>query len=130
MCCVFGHEVVHHLLLLLGANRTARWWPSLFSWLALRFTTIFITRPCGGFPCSLLDNQEDTNTGRCVFEKLSARCLQRRPFWHRNHSHCGDIEHAKSARGGCDTFRRTTGVGNTYILVYDVYIFSISVQVV
>ena len=48
----------------------------------------------------LLEKQEGANTKRYVFGKLSARCFQRRSFWHRHYSNCGDIEHGKSAQGG------------------------------
>ena len=67
----------------------------------------------GGFPKTrLLDNQEgadSADTERYVFGKLSDRCFQRRPFWHRHYSnysnysnyyHCGDIDHGESTQGG------------------------------
>ena len=47
----------------------------------------------GGVIARLLDNQEDANTKRCVFGKLSAGCFQRRACWHRHYSTCGDIEY-------------------------------------
>ena len=53
-----------------------------------------------GFPSSVLDNQDGANTERFVVGKVSARCLQRRPFWHRQHLNCGDTEHGKSAQAG------------------------------
>ena len=40
------------------------------------------------------------NTERHVSGKLSARCFQRRPFWHRHYSNCGDFDHGKSAQEG------------------------------
>ena len=59
-----------------------------------------ISHPTGAvLQARLLDNQEDANTERYVFGKLSARCFQRRLFWHRHYSNCGGIEHGKSAQG-------------------------------
>ena len=65
-----------------------------------------ISHPSGVvFQARLLDNQEGANTERYVFGKLSARCFQPRACWHRHHSNCGDIEHGKSAPGGCNIHR-------------------------
>ena len=67
-------------------------------------TTVYITHHTPGavFRARLLDNQEGPcpNTERYVFGMLSTRCAQRRPFWHRHYSNCGDINHGKSAEGG------------------------------
>ena len=63
-----------------------------------------ITSLWGGFPNSIARQprgcQYRTNTERYVFGKLSATCFQRRPFWHRQYSSCGDIELGKLAQGG------------------------------
>ena len=50
--------------------------------------------PGAVFHARLLDNQEGTHPKRPVFGKLSARCSQCPPFWHRwNYSNCcGDID--------------------------------------
>ena len=56
--------------------------------------------PGAGFQARLLDNQEGANTERYVSGKLSARCFQRPPSWHRHYSNCGDIDHGKSAQAG------------------------------
>ena len=66
-------------------------------------TTVNITHPPGAtFQAQLLDNQEGANIERYVFRKLSARCLQRRPFRHRHYRYpnCRDIGHGKSAQRG------------------------------
>ena len=55
--------------------------------------------PRAGFQARLL-MQEGANTERYVFGKLSPRCSQRRPLWHRQYSDCGDIDHGQSAQGG------------------------------
>ena len=62
---------------------------------------MYIILPPGTFlQARLLDNQEGAETERYVFGKPSARCFQRRPFWRRHHSSCGDVENGESAQGG------------------------------
>ena len=78
-------------------------------------TTVCITHPPGAvFQGRLLENQEGANTERYVFGKLSARCFQRRPCWHRHYSSCGDIDHGKSAQG---CVMHTVLYGNRHSLV-------------
>ena len=59
-------------------------------------------------PRPLLDNQEGANAERCIFGKLSARCFQRRHFWHRHTFPTVEISIAENCpRGGwCYIHRR------------------------
>ena len=70
------------------------------------YRTVYISPPGALIQARFLKNQEGANTERYVFGKLSARCFQRRPFRDRHYFNCGDIEHGRSAQGGCDVHRR------------------------
>ena len=72
---------------------------------------MYITPPWGGFQARLFDKQEGVNTERYVFGKLSMRCSQRRPIWHRHYSNCGDIDNGISARRGVIYSTRYTVYG-------------------
>ena len=70
---------------------------------SLPCTTVCITMshtPAAVFLARLLENQEGANAERCVFGKLSTRCFQRRPCWHRHHSNHGTYQPWTIAPGG------------------------------
>ena len=70
------------------------------------YNTVYITPPPeAAFQGRSLDHQAGANsvkTERYLFGKLSARGFQRRLFWHRHYSKCGDTNHGIQyrAKGG------------------------------
>ena len=98
-------------------------------------TVCHTSHPPGAiFQGRLLDNQEDANTERQVFGKLSARRFQRRSFRPRHYSNCcGDIIYQvyilciyiiyiyrawNKGPGGCDMHRRMRYAAHTMVLRY------------
>ena len=71
-------------------------------------TAVYITPLWGGLLRSIARQPRGCQHRMIhVFGKLSARCFQRRPFWHRWHcSNFEDVEHGKSAGGVCDVHHR------------------------
>ena len=77
----------------------------------LVYTSVYhnITPPWSGVPSSIARQPSGCHHGTIphVFGTLSARCFQRRPFWHRHYcSNGGDFEHGSRPRGGCGIHRR------------------------
>lgn len=63
---------------------------------------VYITHLWGGFPSSISRQPRGCqHRKRYVFGKLSAGCIQRRPFGHRHYSKCRGIDHGEPAYRGC-----------------------------